>query len=219
MNIGVLGTGMVGETLATALVQQGHSVRMGSRTARNEKALAWVEKAGRDGSQGSFADAAGFGELLFLATHGGATLHAVQMAGPDHFRDKVVIDVTNPLDFSQGMPPRILKDYQDVSLGEQIQRALPSARIVKALNTMNCHLMVDARQVHGGDHELFLCGDNLAAKAFVGKFLEDNFNWEGAHIHDLGGISLARTMEAIVPLWVVLYGHLGTGMFNFKIVH
>ncbi|RYY63543.1 MAG: NADP oxidoreductase [Chitinophagaceae bacterium] len=219
MKIGVLGTGMVGETLATALIQQGHSVRMGSRSAGNDKATAWAAKHGADASEGSFADAADFGELLFVATHGGSTLHAIQMAGPDNFRNKIVIDVTNPLDFSHGMPPRILKEFQDVSLGEQLQHALPSAHIVKTLNTINSELMVDARHVHGGDHELFLCGDDLASKALVSKFLEQNFNWEAAHIRDLGGISLARTMEAIVPLWVVLYGHLGTGMFNYKIVH
>ncbi|TCJ18838.1 NADP oxidoreductase [Flaviaesturariibacter flavus] len=218
MKIGVLGTGMVGETLATALVHQGHSTCMGSRSAGNEKAAAWAKKAGPDASHGSFADAADFGELIFVATHGGATLHAIHMAGVDNLRGKIVIDVTNPLDFSQGMPPRILKEYQDVSLGEQMQHALTGSHIVKALNTMNCQLMVDARQVNSGDHELFLCGDSTSAKAYVCKFLEENFNWESAHIRDLGGISLARTMEAIVPLWVVLYGHIGTGMFNYKIV-
>ncbi|GAB4092870.1 NADPH-dependent F420 reductase [Flaviaesturariibacter terrae] len=218
MNIGILGTGMVGETLASALVRQGHSVKMGSRSAGNEKAVAWVAKAGNDASEGSFADAALYGDLLIVATNGAATLHAVQMAGTGNFQGKTVIDVSNPLDFSQGMPPRILKEYQDTSLGEQLQRDLPDAFVVKALNTMNCQLMVDARQVASGDHELFLCGDSADAKATVSKFLQDNFYWEAAHIRDLGGIAAARTTEAIVPLWVLLYGHLGTGMFNYKIV-
>jgi predicted dinucleotide-binding enzyme len=219
MKIAVLGTGMVGETLASSLVAQGHSVKMGSRQAGGEKARAWVEQADdEDASEGSFADAAQFAELIFLALNGGATLNALEMAGAGNFAGKIVIDVTNPLDFSQGMPPRILKEYQDSSLGEQVQQALPGAFVVKALNTMNCKLMVDARQVAGGDHELFLCGDHPEAKETVAKFLAQNFNWERAHIRDLGGIQVARTTEAIVPLWVVLYGHLGTGMFNYKLV-
>jgi predicted dinucleotide-binding enzyme len=218
MNIGILGTGIVGETLATALVQKGHSVKMGSRSAGNEKAKAWVEKAGAGASEGSFADAAAFGELLIIATNGGATLHAAQMAGAQNFSGKTLIDVTNPLDFSQGMPPRIIKEYQDISVGEQLQKAHPDTRVVKALNTMNCQLMVDARQVAGGDHELFLCGDDAEAKKEVTRLLTGNFHWEEAHIRDLGGIAMARTTEGIVPMWVVLYGHLGTGMFNYRIV-
>jgi predicted dinucleotide-binding enzyme len=218
MNIGILGTGMVGETLATALVQKGHSVKMGSRTAGNEKAKAWVEKTGSGASEGSFADAAAFGELVFVATNGEGTLHAVQMAGFDNFRGKTVIDVSNPLDFSKGMPPRIPAAYRDRSLGEQVQELIPEAHVVKALNTMNCKLMVDARQVGDGDHELFLCGNDAAAKEQVRQFLAQNFYWNPGHIHDLGGISNALTTEGIVPFWVVLFGHLGTGMFNYRIV-
>jgi predicted dinucleotide-binding enzyme len=218
MNIGILGTGMVGETLATALVQKGHSVKMGSRMAGNEKAKAWVEKTGSGASEGSFADAAAFGELVFLATNGEGTLHAVQMAGFDNFKGKTVIDVSNPLDFSKGMPPRIPAAYRDRSLGEQVQELIPEAQVVKALNTMNCKLMVDARQVGDGDHELFLCGNDTAAKEQVRQFLAQNFYWNPGHIHDLGGISNALTTEGIVPFWVVLFGHLGTGMFNYRIV-
>ncbi|RYY90222.1 MAG: NADP oxidoreductase, partial [Chitinophagaceae bacterium] len=178
----------------------------------------WVTKAGGNASEGTFADAAAHGELVIIATNGEATLHAVQMAGADNFKGKTVIDVTNPLDFSKGMPPRIPAAFRDTSLGEQVQQALPEARVVKALNTMNCALMVDARQVGDGDHELFLCGNDAGTKQQVKDFLRDNFHWKEEHLHDLGGIQLALTTEGIVPFWVVLYGHLKTGMFNYRIV-
>src|SRR5205823_3497826 len=151
-------------------------------------------------------------------TNGEATLNAVQMAGIENFNGKTVIDVSNPLDFSKGMPARIPAAFGQTSLGEQVQQALPGAHVVKALNTMNCALMVDARQVNNGDHELFLCGNDADAKAGVKRFLSENFYWKDEHLRDIGGIEFALTTEGIVPFWVALYGHLGTGMFNYKIV-
>ncbi|RYY99612.1 MAG: NADP oxidoreductase [Chitinophagaceae bacterium] len=218
MNIGILGTGPVGETLASALVQQGHRVTMGSRKAGNEKARAWAARTGSDALEGSFGDAAAFGEMLFLCVAGAATLEAVRLAGVAHFSGKIVVDVTNPLDFSKGMPPRILKEYRDVSLGEQVQQLLPKGRVVKALNTMTSRLMVDAQQVGNGDHELFLCGNDPIAKLELIELLCENFHWRQEHIIDLGDINTAGALEATVPLWVLLYGQLGTGMFNYKLV-
>src|SRR4051794_20878215 len=142
MHIGVLGTGTVGRTLSQALVDRGHEVRMGSRAAGNEKAVAWAEQAGPLASEGSFADAAAFGELAINATAGVASLAALESAGADTLAGKVLVDVSNPLDFSKGMPPT-LSVCNDDSLGEQIQRAFPEVRVVKALNTMTAAVMVD----------------------------------------------------------------------------
>src|SRR5690349_10661352 len=128
MNIGVLGTGMVGETIATALTRKGHNVRMGSRTADNIKAAAWVENANEHATQGIFNDAAAFGEIVFLCLNGEHMLDAVCMIEPESLEDKVVIDVTNTLDFSKGMPPSILDGLGNhTSLGDTMQNAIPQA--------------------------------------------------------------------------------------------
>ncbi len=148
MKIGVLGTGMVGEAIGTKLIQLGHEVKMGSRTANNEKAAAWVKQNGEKATQGTFADAAAFGEMLFNCTSGGASLEALKMAGAENLNGKVLIDIANPLDFSRGMPPSLLVCNTD-SLGEQIQRAFPEAKVVKSLNTMNCQPDGESRAVEG----------------------------------------------------------------------
>src|SRR3954470_2205060 len=136
MKLGVFGTGMVGSTIATKLAQLGHEVKMGSRAAGNAKAVEWAKAAGGKASQGTFADAAAFGEVLFNCTSGGASLAALQAAGATNLAGKVLVDVSNPLDFSKGMPPTLSVCNTD-SLGEQIQRAFPDAKVVKALNTVN----------------------------------------------------------------------------------
>ncbi|XXF75391.1 NAD(P)-binding domain-containing protein [Myxococcaceae bacterium GXIMD 01537] len=214
MKIAILGTGMVGETLANKLVSLGHEVRMGSRTANNEKALAWVKKAGARASQGTFADAAAFGELVFNATLGAATLDALAAAGKNSLRGKILIDVSNPLDFSKGMPPTLLVSNTD-SLGEQIQRAYPETKVVKALNTINCHVMVEPSRLPGA-HDLLICGNDAEAKRRVSQFLTEGFGWK--RIVDIGDISGARGTEAYLLLWVRLYGALGTPDFNLHLV-
>lgn len=220
MNIGILGTGVVGEAIGTALIERGHAVKMGSRTADNERAAAWVKKAGRYASQGTFTDAAHFGDLLFLCLNGSYALTAVQTISTDAINDKIILDLTNPLDFSKGMPPGILQQYSNgTSLGEQIQQALPNAYIIKTLNTVNYNLMVDARKVDNGNHNLFVCGNDTDAKNKAMHFLVDNFYWKPEYIIDLGGIEAARCVEAIVPFWVLVYRSIGTPLFNFKIVH
>ncbi|HVE82090.1 MAG TPA: NAD(P)-binding domain-containing protein, partial [Myxococcales bacterium] len=170
MKIAVFGTGMVGETIASKLVQLGHDVVMGSRTANNEKAAAWVKKAGKGASQGTFADAAKHGEIAFNCTAGVGSLEALKAAGADNLKGKVLLDLANPLDFSKGMPPRILVNSDD-SLGEQIQRAFPDTQVVKTLNTVNCLLMVDASRVANGDHTMFMAGNDAHAKARVAEIL------------------------------------------------
>jgi predicted dinucleotide-binding enzyme len=214
MHIGVLGTGTVGQALAQALVDHGHEVRMGARAAGNESAVAWADRAGPLASEGSFADAAAFGELAFNATAGAASLEALEAAGAEQLAGKVLVDVANPLDFSQGMPPT-LTVCNDDSLGERIQRAFPDVRVVKALNTVTAAVMVQPGLV-AGEHTIFVCGDDVAAKTQVGVLLEE-FGWAAAAILDLGDITAARGMEMYLPLWLRLYGATGTALVNVDV--
>jgi len=212
MKVGVLGTGMVGQTIATKLVELGHEVTMGARSAGSEKAVEWASGAGGDAAEGSFADAAAHGELLFNCTAGTASLEALRAAGAEELRGKVLVDVANPLDFSQGMPPT-LSVVNDDSLGEQIQREFPGARVVKALNTVNAGVMVT-----GIDGTVLpICGDDDAAKQQVTSLLGD-FGWPTDTVLDLGGIDAARGMEMYLPLWLRLMGALGTPQFNIAVV-
>src|SRR5437762_2634121 len=169
MRIGILGTGIVGQTLGTKLVSIGNEVKLGSRSASNEKAAAWVKSAGRGASQGTFADAAAFGELLFNCTSGKASLDALRQAGGKNLDGKVLVDVANPLDFSKGMPPTLTVCNTD-SLGEQIQREFPKVRVVKSLNTTSAAVMVDPKRVPG-DHAIFVSGNDAAAKRQVSDML------------------------------------------------
>jgi 8-hydroxy-5-deazaflavin:NADPH oxidoreductase len=215
MRVAVLGTGIVGRTLASKLAELGHEVTMGSRSADNEDAAAWAAAAPSGASHGTFADAAQAGEVVFNATAGGASLDALQAAGPENLAGKLLIDVANALDFSAGFPPT-LSVMGDDSLGEQIQRAHPDARVVKALNTMNCEVMVDPARVPG-EHDVFVCGDDEGAKAQARELLE-SFGWRPESIVDLGDITAARGAEAYVLFWLRLYGAFGTGDVNIKVV-
>ncbi len=214
MNIGVLGTGAVGQTIGTRLIDLGHHVRMGSRTADNVSALAWTKISGKNATHGTFEDASQFGEVLFNCTSGMGSLSALQFAKTVNLNHKLLIDVANPLDFSRGMPPTLTVCNTD-SLAEQIQRAHPLLHVVKALNTMNCDVMVKPALVKG-DHDVFICGNNSDAKKTATLILMDWFGWTS--VVDLGDISAARGLEMAVPLWLSLYNKLGTGKFNFKIV-
>ena len=219
MNIGVLGTGVVGETIATALTEKGHNVRMGSRTANNEKATAWVKRSNNHATQGDFNDAAAFGEIVFLCLNGAYTLDAVRSIEPDSVNGKIVIDLTNPLDFSKGMPPRLIEGLNNsTSLGEQVQKALPGARVVKTFNTLNCNVMVNPKLVNNGDHTLFICGNDGDSKNKVKHFLVDTFNWQPENLLDMGGIVASRGTEAYVPFWVMMMQAMGSPMFNIKVV-
>lgn len=219
MNIGVLGTGVVGETIATALTEKGNNVRMGSRSANNEKATAWVKKSNKHATQGDFNDAAAFGEIVFLCLNGEHALDAVRSVDADSINGKIVIDVTNPLDFSKGMPPRLLDGlHNSSSLGEEIQKAWPGASVVKALNTITANAMVNPKVVNNGDHTLLICGNDADAKNKVKHFLVDSFGWKPESLLDLGPIQSARTTEAYVPLWVSLMQAVGSPMFSIKVV-
>lgn len=215
MKIGVLGTGVVGETIATKLVALGHDVTMGARTRDNEKARAWVAGARGPGkaSQGTFADA-GASELIWNCTSGSGSLDAVASIGETALRGKVLIDVANPLDFSGGMPPTLTIANTD-SLGEALQRAHPECRVVKAFNTINCNVMVDPARVTA-EHDLLICGDDEVAKAQVKEIATSWFGWKS--VIDLGPIKSARATEAYVTLWVRMWGVLQTPDFGVKFV-
>lgn len=216
MHVAVLGTGMVGRTLGTKLVALGHRVTMGSRQAGNEAAAAWAAGAGESAAEGSFADAAGPADLVVNATAGTASLAALASAGADNLAGKVLVDVANPLDASAGMPP-ILSVCNDDSLGEQIQRRFPTARVVKTLNTVNCDVMVNPAVVPGS-HTMFLAGNDASAKADVRALLE-SFGWPADDLLDLGDITAARGMEMYLPLWLRLWQAAGTGHLNVKLAH
>lgn len=214
MRIGVLGTGIVGRTLGGKLVELGHEVRMGSRQAGNESAVEWAQGAGEGASEGTFADAAEFGELLMNATGGKVSLQALGMAGAENLAGKVLVDVSNALEFGDGPP--VVGVAPDDSLGERIQAAFPDAKVVKALNTMNAAVMVAPGSL-GESTSVFVCGDDDGAKAQVIELLE-TFGWLSGDIVDLGDISAARGAELYVALWVRLMGALGTPAFNIRVV-
>lgn len=215
MRHGVFGTGMVGQAIAGKLLSLGHDVRMGARDAKNEKAAAFVAKSRPKASHGTFADAAAFGEMLWNCTSGVGTMPALNSAGAEHLKGKVLVDVSNPLDFSKGMPPQLSTASGD-SVAEQIQRAFPSTKVVKALNTINCQIMVDANRVADGQHDVFIAGNEESAKGAVSEILRNGFGWK--NIVDLGDITAARATEAYVLFWVRLMGALKTVDFNIHIV-
>jgi predicted dinucleotide-binding enzyme len=214
MKIGILGTGMVGNAIGTKLIALGHEVKMGSRTATNAKAAEWVKANGSKASQGTFAQVASFGEILFNCTHGMSSLEALKQAGVENMRGKILVDIANALDFSKGMPPSLAVCNTD-SLGEQIQRTFPDVKVVKTLNTTNCNVMVNPSLVKG-DHDMFISGNDAQAKAKVVEILKNWFGWKS--VIDLGDITTARASEMLLPIWVRLMGVYQSPNFNFKIV-
>ena len=216
MKIAVLGTGMVGNALATKLVQLGHEIMMGSRTANSEPAQAWLQSVNGAAKIGTFAASAAFGDVVIDCTSGANSLAALRQAGSGNLRDKILIQVGNPLDFSKGMPPSLTVCNTD-SQGEQTQRQFPDARVVKALNTVNCEIMIAPERLPG-DHNLFICGNDTTAKATVTKYLSDWFGWKPGNIIDLGDISNARGTEMFLALWIRLYAKFSSPHFNIHVV-
>jgi predicted dinucleotide-binding enzyme len=225
MRVGVLGSGGVGQTLAGKMASLGQDVMIGTRDiqaclARTEAgwgAMVFSEWHAKhpEVKVGTFAETASHGEILFNATSGMASLDALKLAGAENLDGKILVDVANPLDFSQGFPPSLSVCNTD-SLAEQIQRAFPGAKVVKTLNTVNMAVMVDPGLVAGGEHHLFLSGNDADAKAEVTKILQDWFGWRD--VIDLGDITSARGPEMALPLWLRLTGVVQTPMINFKIV-
>jgi predicted dinucleotide-binding enzyme len=226
MKIAVFGTGPAGRTVAAALASQLHSVSIGTR---DPAATLARDDRGPDGDRQTFAqwhahnaeirlltfeEAARDAWLVFNLTAGEAVLAALQAAGKPNLADKVLIDVSNALDFSAGFPPSLSISNTD-SLAEVIQREFPETKVVKSLNTVNAALMVNPKALAGGDHTIFLSGDDAGAKEIASDLLRA-FGWED--IIDLGELSNARGMEMYLPLWVRLMGTLGTANFNIKVV-
>jgi 8-hydroxy-5-deazaflavin:NADPH oxidoreductase len=205
MKVGVLGTGMVGQAIASRLMELGHDVMMGSRSADNAKAAEWATRIGTRASTGTYAEAAAVGEVVFNCTRGTSSLEALEAAGARNLEGKVLVDVANLLSADAPGPE---------SLGEQIQKAFPLARVVKTLNTVNCEVMVNPRRL-ADPHTIFLSGNDARAKETARALLE-SFGW--IDILDLGDIATARAAEGLVPLWVALWKRLGTVAFNIKVV-
>ncbi len=209
---GVLGTGDVGKAIGKAFVILGHDVKMGSRSATNEKAIAWVKEMGAKASAGTFDDAGSYGEIVVLATLGVANESALRSAGPEKFRGKVVIDTTNPLDFSGGMPPKLAVAGND-SAGERVQRLLPDAHVVKAFNTVgSAHMFRPS--FPGGPPDMFICGDQEEAKTPVAGILSDF----GLGVVDIGGIESSRYLEAMCLVWVLHGARTNTWNHAFKLL-
>jgi len=209
--IGILGTGIVGRTVGKKLAQLGYNVTLGSRSADNEKAKQWIADVGGTAKSGTFAEAARHADAVFVCTKGDGTVDAVKAAGD--LSGKLVIDLTNPLDSSKGMPPPLISQYSNThSLGEAVQAAVPNARVVKTLNIVNCEVMVDPKK-SGGDPTMLLCGDDDGAKAEATNLLKE-FGWND--VLDLGDITGARSMEAYVTLWVRVYMTTGNGYNAMK---
>lgn len=213
MNIGILGSGSVGLTIGAKLVELGHQVAIGTRDTSAPKIQEWLAKTGSNGKVGAYSDAAAFGDLLFNCLQGASSIAGLMSAGEANLNGKTLIDISNPLDFSKGMPPTLFVSNDD-SLGEQIQRAFPDAKVVKTLNTVTTNLMVDASLVPG-NHSLFICGNDPEAVEKVIDLLKSWFGWQS--IINLGDITNARATESILPIWIRLMMKLGTPYFNFQI--
>jgi predicted dinucleotide-binding enzyme len=213
MEIGVLGTGMVGQTIGSKLVHLGHDVMMGSRDAANPKAIAWANREGRPALHGNFANAAAFGELVFNCTLGSASLEALKQAGDKNLNSKILIDVSNPIDYSTEQLSLTVCNTD--SLGEQIQRAFPEAKVVKTLNTMNCNVMVEPAKLVERTN-VFVSGNDVEAKITVTRILREWFGWKS--VIDLGDISTARGAEMFLPLWWSLRSVVSAERFNIKVV-
>lgn len=225
MRCGAFGTGVVGRTIASKLADLKHDVVIGTREVQATLRREGTDRMGNVPfaqwqqqhpavKLGTFAQAAAHGELLVNATSGDASLQALRAAGEANLAGKVLLDIANPLDFSQGMPPTLTIANTD-SLAEQIQRAFPSTRVVKTLNTVTARVMVDPRSVGGGEHTIFLSGNDAAAKASAAELLR-SFGWKD--ILDLGDITTARGQEMYLPLWLRLWGATRTPMLNVKVV-
>jgi 8-hydroxy-5-deazaflavin:NADPH oxidoreductase len=223
---GILGTGMVGRTIAAKLMELGYQVKIGTRDVASTMAKKDRNQYGAPSfaewhshhqniSVGSFNEAATFGELIFLCTLGAAALDVVRLAGSESFKSKTVIDISNPLDFSRGMPPFLIPQFANTySLAEEIQKVLPEAHLVKTLNIVNCEVMVNARK-SGGDPTMFVAGNNAEAKEEAKSVLKQ-FGW--TDIIDLGDITGARGLEMLLPLWLRIWQATQNGYIGFKII-
>lgn len=214
MNIGILGSGEVGQKLGSGFIELGHCVKIGTRDPNQEKIKEWIKKSGDSASAGTFSQAAAYGQLIVVATSWNGTLEAIRMCDPKDLVDKTVIDVTNPLDFSAEGLPKLAVGYTD-SAGEIIQRLLPEANVVKAFNTVGNPHMVHP-EFPDGPPTMFICGNNdNAKKTVINEFLT-KFGWESI---DIGGIEGSRLLEPMAMLWITHYFQTNNGNHAFKLLH
>jgi len=226
--IAIMGTGGVGQAYASRFITIGYEVMMGTRNVSEKLAGAARDGSGnppfsewylanKDVKLGTFEEAALFGEIILNATKGVKSIAALQSAGIKNLNGKILIDVANPLDFSNGMPPSLIPELCNTnSLGEEIQKTFPDVQVVKTLNTMWNGLMVNPAMLNEGDHTAFICGNSSGAKEAVKEILK-SFGWADKNILDLGDISAARGTEMYLPLWLRIFGATGSGAFNIKI--
>jgi predicted dinucleotide-binding enzyme len=229
MKISVLGTGSVGQTIAAKLVSLNNEVMIGTHDVSEKMESSLKDNYGNPPFRewysqnnsiklGTFAEAAAFGEIIFNCTAGRGSVNALKLANEIHLNGKIIIDIANPLDFSKGMPPSLIPELSNGnSIGEEIQKTFPAAKVVKALNTMWCGLMVNPAMINGADHNTFICGNDTGAKEKVKEILK-SFGWLEKNILDLGDISNSRGTEMYLPLWVRIFGATNNGAFNIKIV-
>ncbi len=221
MKITILGTGTVGQTFATKLVGLGHQVTIGTRntseTLLREKFAKW-HKENPSVQLATFNEAASFGNIVLNALQGGATLEVLKNIDSTNLNGKILLDVSNPLDFSNGFPPTLIPTLVNTnSLAEEIQKLLPEMKVVKTLSTMWCGLMVNPTMIANGDHNVFIAGNDAEAKISTKELLA-TFGWIANNIIDLGDINKARGVEMYLPLWLSIYGATNNGAFNIKIV-
>ncbi|HEY7777212.1 MAG TPA: NAD(P)-binding domain-containing protein [Nitrososphaeraceae archaeon] len=215
MKVGIIGSGDVGRKLADGFIELGHSVRIGSRDPNQSKITEWIDKHGKENaSSGTFADTAVFGEIIVLATLWTGTTEAIHLANPQNLANKVVIDVTNPLDFSKGMPPSLIIGHTD-SAGEIIQRMLPDSKVVKSFNIVGNPHMIHP-DFPGGKPTMFICGNDEGAKKIVTNDILSKFGWETI---DIGGIEGSRLLEPLALLWILHYFRTGSGDHAFKLLN
>lgn len=225
MKITILGTGMVGQTIAEKLLTLDHDISMGTRNPESSLSrttpASGTQKTLKEWLENNntikllrFDEAAANADLIMNATNGGATLEVLEKTGENNLSDKILIDISNPLDFSHGMPPSLSVCNTD-SLAEQIQRKFPKTKVVKSLNTMNTHIMMHPETITG-DHTVFISGNDEGAKKIVSELLQ-SIGWKANNILDLGDISTARGTEMMLPVWLRLWGALGHANFNFQI--
>jgi 8-hydroxy-5-deazaflavin:NADPH oxidoreductase len=224
MNIGILGTGAVGKAFASRLSELGHEVKLGTRdpqqTLQKKDAGSVYEflQKNKKITLGSFAEASAFGEMIINVCKGSVAMEVIRLAGEKNLAGKTLIDITNPLDFSRGMPPSLIPEYSNTtSLAEEIQKIIPDTKVVKTLNTMWNGLMINPSQLANGDHVNYICGNDEGAKSQVKGLLKE-FGWRTDATLDLGDLSAARATEATLPIWLRVYGAKKTGAFNFRIV-
>ncbi len=211
MNISIIGSGGVAQAIGSALINKGHQVTLSAREASKPEAVEWATQSG--GSVVAFSEVSATADIYLNCTAGMHSLAALQSVGVSTLAGKVLVDVANPLDFSNGFPPT-LSVCNDLSLAEQIQVLLPTTNVVKALNTVANSVMVNP-DIVPGRHHLPIAGNDSQAKAKVIGLLGE-FGWSAEQIVDLGDISQARGTEMYLALWVRMFGKFGTPNFNIQ---